>query len=158
MTMKRKLSPEGATEALAHDPDTRTARSRRQPQVSCDLCRHKKLKCDRGRPCSNCVARGKECRGGPVFPSVSGGAAATADILERLRRLEDAVFANKGGVPEDVQDQELVRTRGTIATTPHPLPTPSTDLDYPSIVDNGVSAPVSVLESVGWSHGDTNPR
>ncbi|KAB5530273.1 hypothetical protein GE09DRAFT_386008 [Coniochaeta sp. 2T2.1] len=136
--MKRKLPPEGATDAQACGLDTSTGRSRRQPQISCDLCRHKKLKCDRGRPCSNCVARGKECQGGPVFASVSG-VADSAQILERLRRLEEAVFATKDGVLQDVQDTKA-RTRASKDTTPsHPLPTPSTDLDYPSVGDDGPS-------------------
>lgn len=34
---------------------------RRQPQTSCDSCRRKKLKCDRGEPCSNCSVRGLTC-------------------------------------------------------------------------------------------------
>ncbi|KAB5581140.1 hypothetical protein GE09DRAFT_463982 [Coniochaeta sp. 2T2.1] len=136
--MKRKLSPEGATDALARGPDTNTGRSRRQPQISCDLCRHKKLKCDRGRPCSNCVARGKECQGGPVFASVSG-VADSAQILERLRRLEEAVFETKDGVHQEIQDTEARTLERKDTTPPHPLPTPSTDLDYPSVGDDGPS-------------------
>jgi hypothetical protein len=38
---------------------------RRQPQTSCDSCRKRKLKCDRGQPCSSCVARGLPCHGQP---------------------------------------------------------------------------------------------
>ncbi|KUJ10776.1 uncharacterized protein LY89DRAFT_739766 [Mollisia scopiformis] len=34
---------------------------RRQEPVSCVFCRKKKLKCDRGGPCSNCRARKLEC-------------------------------------------------------------------------------------------------
>ncbi|KAH6619309.1 hypothetical protein B0J18DRAFT_240996 [Chaetomium sp. MPI-SDFR-AT-0129] len=36
---------------------------RRQPQTSCDSCRKRKLKCDRGQPCSSCVTRGLPCEG-----------------------------------------------------------------------------------------------
>ncbi|KAF6800365.1 hypothetical protein CSOJ01_12180 [Colletotrichum sojae] len=82
---------------------------RRQPQVSCDSCRKKKLKCDRGVPCSSCVVRGLSCTGqpppqkgvaqqrtpAPVPASVPG----TDDsILGRLRRLEDAVFGSGAGL------------------------------------------------------------
>lgn len=34
---------------------------RRQSPISCQFCRSKKLKCDRGHPCSNCVARRVVC-------------------------------------------------------------------------------------------------
>lgn len=38
---------------------------RRQPQTSCDSCRKRKLKCDRGQPCSSCATRGLPCHGQP---------------------------------------------------------------------------------------------
>lgn len=42
-----------------------SAPRRRQPQISCDFCRSKKLKCDRGRPCLNCSVRKVPCDGPP---------------------------------------------------------------------------------------------
>lgn len=38
--------------------DKPVKRSRRRKQVSCSFCRHRKLKCDRNQPCSNCTKRG----------------------------------------------------------------------------------------------------
>lgn len=46
---------------LADEPQ----HGRRQPQTSCDSCRRRKLKCDRGEPCSSCVTRGLPCHGQP---------------------------------------------------------------------------------------------
>ncbi|KAG5808523.1 hypothetical protein H9Q71_006983 [Fusarium xylarioides] len=39
-----------------------TVRRRRRPAVSCNLCRKRKMRCNRGSPCSNCMrARKGEC-------------------------------------------------------------------------------------------------
>lgn len=60
---------------------------------SCLSCRHRKVKCDRQRPCSNCDRAGSEC----VFPPGPGRAPkkprGTRDprLLERLWKLEDIV-------------------------------------------------------------------
>lgn len=61
--MKRRLSNDTS------GPGEGTRR-RRQPQISCNFCRSKKLKCDRGQPCSNCTARGIPCDG-QSLPAVS---------------------------------------------------------------------------------------
>ncbi|KAF2278873.1 uncharacterized protein EI97DRAFT_363207, partial [Westerdykella ornata] len=78
--------------------------SRRQPQVSCDSCRQKKLKCDRRDPCSSCRARGLDCTGQlqplPTHQSnvhVALDATSTRtdeSILGRLAALEQAVFGS----------------------------------------------------------------
>jgi len=39
----------------------RASRRRDKPQLSCSLCRRRKLKCDREHPCQNCVKRGHSC-------------------------------------------------------------------------------------------------
>lgn len=141
--MKRKLSPSaGAVSPAAETaqaPDTSGVRRRRQPQTSCDFCRNKKLKCDRARPCSNCVARRQSCHGGPVVvPGAGAGPVDSADVLERLRRLEQAVFPVKDG--STARDNGSAATERLVAQNlpvkcPLPgLPTPSSvlDLDYPS--------------------------
>jgi hypothetical protein len=153
MDMKRKLpsfaapisrvsEPPTATATPARSTDTSGGR-RRQPQTSCDFCRHKKLKCDRKRPCSNCAARGQECHGGPVVaqgPLVSG----SGDILERLHRLEQAVFPVRNGYNAQYNTIEAAGL-AEAKPLPRPLPTPSpTDLDYPSVGDEIVS-PTSFL-------------
>ncbi|KAH8664531.1 hypothetical protein BX600DRAFT_437074 [Xylariales sp. PMI_506] len=76
---------------------------RRQPQVSCDFCRSKKLKCDRGAPCASCTVRGLECSSqasqpGPLPPLSESSSSTGADssILSRLQKLERAVFGTTG--------------------------------------------------------------
>ncbi|KAK1574373.1 uncharacterized protein LY79DRAFT_566082 [Colletotrichum navitas] len=80
-----------------------SGKQRRQPQVSCDSCRRKKLKCDRGNPCSSCVIRGLPCTGhpnlhNPVAKSSNAalvpGIGSDDSILGRLRKLEQAVFGS----------------------------------------------------------------
>src|SRR5688500_9098490 len=86
--MKRRLSP-GANSASA------PARRGRQPQVSCDFCRQKKLKCGPQRPCLNCLTRSFPCDGGVTSQPAAGDADSRnplKEIQERLRRLEQAVF------------------------------------------------------------------
>ncbi|EAQ93103.1 hypothetical protein CHGG_01338 [Chaetomium globosum CBS 148.51] len=62
-TMKRR-AVDPAEESMS--PVSRQAPyGRRQPQTSCDSCRKRKLKCDRGQPCSSCVTRGLPCHGHP---------------------------------------------------------------------------------------------
>lgn len=84
------------------------ARRRRQNPVSCQLCRLKKLKCDRQQPCSNCSARHVSCQpatrhptratatseSGQAFPAVEN-----SELQARLEKLEDAVFGKHDGRP-----------------------------------------------------------
>ncbi|OTB00746.1 hypothetical protein M426DRAFT_26226 [Hypoxylon sp. CI-4A] len=107
------------------------ARSRPNP-VSCQSCRSKKLKCNRVQPCSNCAARGISCHflvpperqtgKGPVTPTHS-----IPEILDRLERLESAVFHN---VP--THDR------------PGPARTPENNLH------GSRSSPTPVSENINW--------
>lgn len=68
----------------------------RQDPVSCQLCRSKKLKCNREQPCSNCTARGVSCKF-HVPPPTSRTATVPApqnhsEILDRLQRLETVIL------------------------------------------------------------------
>ncbi|CAG8962355.1 hypothetical protein HYFRA_00014152 [Hymenoscyphus fraxineus] len=45
-----------APDAVAKPP-TKPSRQRFKPQLSCTLCRTRKLKCDRNSPCQNCIKR-----------------------------------------------------------------------------------------------------
>ncbi|KAL4767259.1 hypothetical protein BDW60DRAFT_200397 [Aspergillus nidulans var. acristatus] len=79
----------------------------RQP-VSCQFCRTRKLKCDRGRPCFNCASRKHECayesasQREPAYPSLHpsgsqprGSHVCTqhcSELMKRIQRLERAVF------------------------------------------------------------------
>ncbi|EME85182.1 uncharacterized protein MYCFIDRAFT_153260 [Pseudocercospora fijiensis CIRAD86] len=87
-------------------PATRTqdrpSRPRQDP-VSCLLCRQKKLKCDRQRPCSNCQSRRVACEfkgerplsaGRTIIVDDSDIRAENQSMKARLHRLEQAVFGH----------------------------------------------------------------
>ncbi|KAK9389569.1 fungal-specific transcription factor domain-containing protein [Lipomyces mesembrius] len=44
----------------AASADHKTIRKRNRVPLSCNFCRQRKLKCNRGHPCENCVKRGEE--------------------------------------------------------------------------------------------------
>ncbi|KAI8944684.1 hypothetical protein F4801DRAFT_599409 [Xylaria longipes] len=66
-------------------------RRRDKPQLSCNLCRRRKLRCDRQHPCATCKKRGLESS----CTYVMDGAASTppAGVQDRLRHLEDLVVS-----------------------------------------------------------------
>ncbi|KAI8635448.1 hypothetical protein F5Y19DRAFT_407806 [Xylariaceae sp. FL1651] len=66
-------------------------RRRDKPQLSCNLCRRRKLKCDRQHPCSTCKKRGL----GPSCTYITGIGASTpaTAVQDRLRHLEDLVVS-----------------------------------------------------------------
>ncbi|KDN68535.1 hypothetical protein CSUB01_10417 [Colletotrichum sublineola] len=118
------------------DFDSKDAgKRRRQPQVSCDSCRKKKLKCDRGNPCASCVVRGSPCTGHPNShnaavqlsnTTLAPGIGSDDSILGRLRKLEHAVFgsAASAGASTDQVSVELEHEReGTRTRTPIATPT-----------------------------------
>lgn len=64
-------------------------------QLSCTSCRHRKVKCDKAKPCSACRRSNVEC----IFPNrpfkprgrQGGSKARNAEIAQRLQRLEGLV-------------------------------------------------------------------
>lgn len=129
-------------------PNRRTRLPRQDP-VSCQFCRSKKLKCDRRQPCSNCSARGVTCKGvarhalhqpqddrhQSLFPE-------NAEILVRLKALEDTVSAMRGGALLSPQPSQ--QTTPTTPTTRN-----NTDEDHRTASE--------WLENIG-ARGDTNVR
>ncbi|KAK3356424.1 hypothetical protein B0T25DRAFT_474351 [Lasiosphaeria hispida] len=115
-------SPASLAGPAKHGHDGR----RRQPQTSCDFCRLKKLKCDQAWPCSSCASRGKPCQGRPGLVLGSPLASAphqppdTSDILDRLQRLEQAVFAGQNAqsprqdAAQDVKASSKRTKRGSL--------------------------------------------
>lgn len=100
---------------------------------SCVLCQQRKVRCDRAKPCSNCVRAKAECRVVPPQPPRRRAAAKKRQVLlgereliERLRRYE-ALLAEKGvevdAIANDVRvlpddggrDRESGRRRDEVA-------------------------------------------
>lgn len=63
--------------------------------ASCDLCRRRKVKCDRGNPCSNCLRSGATCVSStpPRVPRgrKGGRRKPDAELLKRIAKLENLV-------------------------------------------------------------------
>lgn len=89
--------------------DTTQAPSQPTPYMyfrSCELCRQRKVKCDRQRPCSNCARSGATC----VYPPGRGRApkryqrVENARLIDKLARLESLIqhMASENGVDQDV--------------------------------------------------------
>ncbi|KAI1756534.1 hypothetical protein F4782DRAFT_537648 [Xylaria castorea] len=66
-------------------------RRRDKPQLSCNLCRRRKLRCDRQHPCSTCKKRGLD----PSCTYVTDSVTSTppAGVQDRLRHLENLVVS-----------------------------------------------------------------
>ncbi|KAH6959615.1 hypothetical protein BKA56DRAFT_662631, partial [Ilyonectria sp. MPI-CAGE-AT-0026] len=75
-------------------------RRRDKRQLSCNFCRHRKLKCDRRRPCAACTARGLTCsfpsptsNPSRLSPSQSGPRLTLESLEDRVRSLEGLVLS-----------------------------------------------------------------
>ncbi|KAI1416689.1 hypothetical protein F5Y13DRAFT_177688 [Hypoxylon sp. FL1857] len=89
--------------------DTSNGRNRPSvPQLSCELCRKRKIKCDKSSPCSNCVKSDVACvpvyrkrlpRGRHVNPRSSTALSGSDELRDRIRRLE-ALVSTMGGPPD----------------------------------------------------------
>ncbi|KAI1089709.1 fungal-specific transcription factor domain-containing protein [Rostrohypoxylon terebratum] len=89
-----------------------SSRRRDKPQLSCNLCRKRKLKCDRGHPCVTCARRGlgSSCTYALNVPPInepSQPAKAPLSVQDRIQQLENLVV-------------DLMKTSGikTIPDTP----------------------------------------
>ena len=102
-----------STATTTHQANGRTP-IRKVP--TCNICRRRKIKCDRGDPCLNCVRSGSKC----VTPSPSGAPRGRqggrrkldGELLDRIAKLESLVKDIEGG------------SGGT-----HPTPPAAGDLD-----------------------------
>lgn len=79
----------------SHNPPTK----RNRIQLSCTHCRHAKLKCDREKPCSQCVKRGRSslC----TFPSPVAQKRPAVSMQNRLEHLEGLVKGAMASRPSD---------------------------------------------------------
>lgn len=95
---------------------------------SCILCQSRKVRCDKSKPCSNCIKAGVECRViPPQPPRRRKKRVAERDLVERLRKYEalltqngiefdglgpDVKITDPGSVQEgDELDSEFVRIK-----------------------------------------------
>ena len=85
---------------------------------SCNLCRRKKLRCDKANPCSNCLRSGVDCIPTPLLRVSRGrkGGRRKPDeeLLKRIAKLENLVNdlgSTNGGIPSATlpQDHEDVQ-------------------------------------------------
>ncbi|KAI1840930.1 hypothetical protein JX266_012866 [Neoarthrinium moseri] len=111
-------------------------RRRDKPQLSCDLCRRRKLKCNRLYPCENCAKRGLDSQctfPGPATRSTarqrSRDANESSNVYDRLRQLESQLARIERPSPTPTRH------------VPGPAATPtesgtSTNVNTPSGADN----------------------
>jgi hypothetical protein len=75
----------------AHAPESskQPQTKRNRIQLSCSQCRHAKLKCDREKPCSQCIKKGRAslC----TFPPPATRKRPAASMQNRLKHLENLV-------------------------------------------------------------------
>ncbi|CAH0030944.1 unnamed protein product [Clonostachys rhizophaga] len=100
----------------AGKPRPSTSRRRDKPQLSCNLCRQKKLRCDRQQPCYNCAGRGLSC----IYAQNPDNGAPSSSIGEpqptlqdRLAHLERLVKVLMPG-PSSQSSPNAVTTSGAI--------------------------------------------
>ncbi|KAI1178725.1 hypothetical protein F4777DRAFT_536544 [Nemania sp. FL0916] len=81
----------GLEAAKSERPRPPPNRRRDKPQLSCNSCRHRKLRCDRHHPCSACVKRGlsSSC----TYVVNSSVSPSSASVQDRLRHLENLVVS-----------------------------------------------------------------
>lgn len=106
-------------------PPSRNYLRPRQDPVSCNVCRHKKLKCDRNLPCSNCKSRKIACEYRGERPPIVDDRndddirAENVAIKARLDRLEQAFYSNSTQIKPSLEVQVYTPT-----TKDSPLPNP----------------------------------
>ena len=97
--------------------------------LSCTRCRERKIKCDRVDPCDPCLKSGTEC----VFPTRrvrasrarhDAGTSRDAELLRRIRRLED-MLAQKSGKPGKPPSETIGETSGSSQSPTLLQPVPS---------------------------------
>ncbi|KZF19520.1 putative fungal-specific transcription factor, partial [Xylona heveae TC161] len=98
-------------------PRPKTSRRRHKPQLSCNLCRLRKIRCDRQQPCSTCSLRGQTCiypENHTATPLSRPPRAATPSVHDRLVQLERHVMSlmadsakeskNNAGISPDLSE------------------------------------------------------
>jgi hypothetical protein len=102
-------APQLTPGSSASDEHNQTPAVAARTLASCDLCRRRKIKCDRGKPCSNCLRSGVVCVSSAIsrVPRRRQGGRRKPDgeILKRIAKLENLVkyleTENSGVTPAD---------------------------------------------------------
>ncbi|KAI1041785.1 hypothetical protein LB505_008446 [Fusarium chuoi] len=111
------------------------------PLRSCTFCRQRKVKCDRQKPCSNCLRANNDCS----YPAGRGRAAKKstqtldARLVDRLQKLENIIkqLTSHADATANVLPSSSVTDRGSVST-------PGGTRNNPSGVDN--SAPDASID------------
>ncbi|KAJ3540398.1 hypothetical protein NM208_g5087 [Fusarium decemcellulare] len=75
---------------------------RNRPPKSCEPCRARKLKCDRGLPCDTCIRRVKDCHYASNADRNDKRGGKNESVNERLKTLEDLISSmSQKFVPKD---------------------------------------------------------
>ncbi|KAI1108405.1 hypothetical protein F5Y14DRAFT_436275 [Nemania sp. NC0429] len=79
------------TDSARQRPRPPLNRRRDKPQLSCNLCRRRKMRCDRHHPCSTCERRGlsSSC----TYVTGGGVSTSSASVQDRLKTLETLVVS-----------------------------------------------------------------
>ncbi|KAK1454971.1 hypothetical protein CMEL01_03731 [Colletotrichum melonis] len=170
---KQQSTTDGQSTTASAAPPKQPSNAGRKRR-SCLLCSKRKVKCDKQKPCRNCVKYGGEC----VFPAAKTSQTQmvmTPELVEMLQRLEKVVqtLEPKDGDrqdPVDPQQAHKHNDEGDREPPQSPIPSPmaedlsATDLGSfgPTIgpgVQIGRSNPPSAeLQSVTSSHGGSDGR
>ncbi|KAI1827959.1 hypothetical protein F4861DRAFT_548360 [Xylaria intraflava] len=92
-TCERPQSTPGrAAGSVNQRPRPPPNRRRDKPQLSCNLCRRRKSRCDRQHPCSTCKKRGLDSS--CTYATTNAPSASSSGIEDRLKYLEHLVFSH----------------------------------------------------------------
>ncbi|KAI1348456.1 fungal-specific transcription factor domain-containing protein [Xylaria sp. FL0043] len=148
-------------------PRPSASRRRDKPQLSCNNCRRRKSRCDRGQPCSNCLSRNQAC----TYPLQYFTDATTLrrrpppaalSLRDRLNQLETLVISLRSElVSNDTkgQKQSIIQSQlsNDIASSPVGASAPSGASQYDMHMNEGsecgsicISSPK--LHYVGGEH------
>ncbi|KAI0125630.1 fungal-specific transcription factor domain-containing protein [Xylariales sp. AK1849] len=141
---------EGHESGAPQRPRPPLNRRREKPQLSCHLCRRRKLKCDRLHPCANCTKRGLdlECTYPSTIPRPAASdqrhpSTAAISVQDRLRQLErEVVTMIQRNGPAAIQ--ENMRSMGNVATSTDTSsslsatsPSEPESVESPAVIDFG---------------------
>ncbi|KAI1208646.1 fungal-specific transcription factor domain-containing protein [Annulohypoxylon truncatum] len=146
-----------------------SSRRRDKPQLSCNFCRTRKLKCNREHPCSTCARRGvgPSCTYASNLPPHDGPNQpdrASLSVQDRIQQLEDLVvnlMKTSGITPIPESPSSKSPTGSTLAPTPakqthetHEDASPTSDCGSMKLSEASVSYVsgshwASILEGIG---------